>query len=84
MVPWTKLEIAIIQAITAMVNLMSILIEFVGFFTKFTGKKERFFLFKDVNIMYNHLAKFEFSFPVILCLPFLELSFSVFESLGVK
>ena len=42
--PWTKLAIAIIQATTAMVNLMSILIEFVGFFTKFTGKKERFFL----------------------------------------
>ena len=31
--------------------------------------------------MYNsqHTAKFEFSFPVTLCLPFQELSFSVFE-----
>ena len=37
-------------------------------------------------LMYNsqHTVKFEFSFPFTLCLTFQELSFSVFESLGVS
>ena len=32
----------------------------------------------------QHTAKFEFSFPVTLCLPFSELSSSVLESVGVS
>ena len=40
----------------------------------------------EETLMYKFspYSRFEFSFPVTLCLPFNELSFSVFESLGVR
>ena len=51
---------------------------------KFFLKTEKKLMEENHRNNSQHAAKFDFSFPVTLCLLSQELSFSVFESLGVN
>ena len=75
---WTKLAIAIIQATTAMVNLMSILIEFLGFSTKVTEKKGEIFSIRN-KLRLQDFSFFHHPLPPLVHVRLLIMAIRVFK-----